>query len=548
MCITSLTSSCLANVRRAPVLASSIAILLISGTFAEAGNIWDGGGGDDNWGTGNNWNPNGSPGPGSGNDLFFAGTTRLTPFNNYTPFDDWRHVTFNAGAGSFNITGNAIDLFGKIENLSTNSQTAGFVSIALNSATLNEFNPVNGNLTITSTNIFTNGNQLKVFGNNGFSLSFSSGTNIQQAGSVAINQNSTVIYNSAHSYTGDTFINAGALQFNSGASAASSIIRVGDTSGVAAARLSMASGATVNSTVVVRPGSSGTKTISSLATSGTGTVSGGVFLDADVSTSSALGGTLAFTAASFDLKNQRLTVEGTGATTISSALGNSVGSGKLTKNDSGILSLTSGSNNYSGGTTVNGGLLAVNNASGSGAGTGSVTVNNGGTIGGNGFFTGNAIINSGGAIAPGNSIGSLDTGSLSLTSANASFEFELDLGVLDADLLNVTGTITLGGGNLDLSLLNAPLSLAFPQTFLIASNDLSEAVNGTFGSFTGLPAGYGVIVDYDFLGTDSLGRIGDGNDIALKIVPEPATAVWGLAVSLLAFGRRSRARRQSTGA
>ena len=53
-----------------------------------------------------------------------------------------------------------------------------------------------------------------------------------------------------------------------------------------------------------------------------------------------------------------------------------------------------------------------------------------------------------------------------------------------------------------------------------------------------------VELDYAFLGVDSLGRVGDGNDIALTIVPEPATAVWGLAVGLLAIGRRSRARRQ----
>ena len=130
-------------------LATALAALLASPSV-QAGNTWDGGGADDNWGTANNWNPDGAPTPGSANDLFFGGTTRLTSNNNYTAFDDWRNIIFNVGAGAFTLTGNSIDLFGKIENLSTNTQTVNFTSIALNSASANEFNPVNGNLTIGS--------------------------------------------------------------------------------------------------------------------------------------------------------------------------------------------------------------------------------------------------------------------------------------------------------------------------------------------------------------------------------------------------------------
>ena len=44
------------------------------------------------------------------------------------------------------------------------------------------------------------------------------------------------------------------------------------------------------------------------------------------------------------------------------------------------------------------------------------------------------------------------------------------------------------------------------------------------GTITGVPANYVVSVDYAFNGTDSLGRVGTGNDLAVTItLPEPST-------------------------
>lgn len=63
------------------------------------------------------------------------------------------------------------------------------------------------------------------------------------------------------------------------------------------------------------------------------------------------------------------------------------------------------SNVYTGGTAINGGVLAVRNTKGSGLGTGAVTVGAGGTLAGNGRIalgSGNAItVASGGRVAPG---------------------------------------------------------------------------------------------------------------------------------------------------
>jgi autotransporter-associated beta strand protein len=84
------------------------------------------------------------------------------------------------------------------------------------------------------------------------------------------------------------------------------------------------------------------------------------------------------------------------------------GSG-LVKSGGGTLILT-GSSSYSGPTIVNEGHLVVNNASGSGTGSGAVTVSSGGILSGRGTIAGALTVASGGKLAPGNSPGTLTTG------------------------------------------------------------------------------------------------------------------------------------------
>ena len=73
-----------------------------------------------------------------------------------------------------------------------------------------------------------------------------------------------------------------------------------------------------------------------------------------------------------------MTVNGTGNTLISGNVGGMGSVSDLNKDGGGTLTL-SGANTYTGGTAVNGGTLLVNNALGSGTGTGAVTVTNSGT-------------------------------------------------------------------------------------------------------------------------------------------------------------------------
>ena len=88
--------------------------------------------------------------------------------------------------------------------------------------------------------------------------------------------------------------------------------------------------------------------------------------------------------------------------------------GALTKTGPGTLRIT-GVNAYAGGTVIGAGRLLVNNSTGSGTGSGGVTVD-GGILGGTGTIAGVVTVNSGGTISPGTSSA---IGKLTLNSAPA---------------------------------------------------------------------------------------------------------------------------------
>ena len=173
--------------------------------------------------------------------------------------------------------------------------------------------------------------------------------------------------------------------------------------------------------------------------------------------------------------------------TVSAAL---AGTGALIKSGTSTVTL-SGVNTYTGPTTVNGGTLSVNGSIASSSG---LTVNAGGSIGGNGLLPSTTI--NGGTLAPGNSIGTLTIqGNLVLTSAAA---YIVEVSPTQADRTNVTGTATLAG---TVQAVFGPGSyIARTYTILSAAGGRS----GTFGSLTtsGLPAGFAAAVSYT--GTDAI--------------------------------------------
>jgi fibronectin-binding autotransporter adhesin len=115
----------------------------------------------------------------------------------------------------------------------------------------------------------------------------------------------------------------------------------------------------------------------------------------------------------------------------------------IVKTGNGTWTLTA-SNSYTAGTTVNSGGLRVNNNTGSGTGSGAVTVNNGGTLGGTGVIGGAVTVNAGGALAPGVSAGTLTVSNSLTLNPGAALNFEL--GATNAsDRITVSGALALGG-------------------------------------------------------------------------------------------------------
>jgi autotransporter-associated beta strand protein len=117
--------------------------LAVSAITARADtHTWTGGGGDNNWNTTANW---GGTAPVSGDSLVFAGTSRLTPNNNFSAGTTFSNVTFDSSAGAFTNSGNSFALAGEIVNHSTNLQT---LNLGFSCSPTGTVNTASGDITI----------------------------------------------------------------------------------------------------------------------------------------------------------------------------------------------------------------------------------------------------------------------------------------------------------------------------------------------------------------------------------------------------------------
>ena len=175
----------------------------------------------------------------------------------------------------------------------------------------------------------------------------------------------------------------------------------------------------------------------------------------------------------------------------------------LEKIGSGTWTLT-GSNTYSGDTTVSAGTLLVNNPAGSGTGLGDVTVAGGATLGGNGSISGSVTLLDTATLAPGNSVGTLAIG----TDLNLSGQTVLQFGLGTAsDKVVVSGNLTLGG------LLNLTNTGGFGAgTYTLFT--YGGTLGGTLPAIGLQPAGYSVAVD-----TNTAGQV--------RLVVQAQTPVFG---------------------
>jgi autotransporter-associated beta strand protein len=217
----------------------------------------------------------------------------------------------------------------------------------------------------------------------------------------------------------------------------------------------------------------------------------------------------------------------------------------LTKTGLGTQVLAGLNNSYTGATTINEGTLLVNGSLDAAAGK--VTVNPNGTLGGTGTIARDVDVF--GTLSPGASIESFDTGNL-LIGETGTLDNELgrDGGIPVSDIVNVTGAVTLAAGaNLKLTLFAGLDQPVFKDIFYLVANDSDDAVTGVFTKLDGVDAALGEGSTFTWNSqswkitytADAGLSFAGGNDIAIKVVPEPAT-MGLLAIGALAMLRRRR--------
>ncbi len=115
----------------------------------------------------------------------------------------------------------------------------------------------------------------------------------------------------------------------------------------------------------------------------------------------------------------------------------------LLKSGAGLLQLTA-ANSYNGGTTVRDGTLCANNVTGSGTGSGAVTVESGAAVGGSGVITGAVTVAANGTLDAGELAGAVGTLTVnaSLTLAESA-RVTCDYNASTGDKVVVNGTLTL---------------------------------------------------------------------------------------------------------
>ena len=192
--------------------------------------------------------------------------------------------------------------------------------------------------------------------------------------------------------------------------------------------------------------------------------------------------------------------------------------GSIEKIGTGTLTL-SGSNTYTGGTTVTSGILLVSNVSGSATGTGAVSVNTG-TLGGSGIIAGAVTFGTnsgtGAFLAPSKGVKKPATlaiqGALTLNDDSTCL-YKLDTKRAKADEVIANGVVIDSGAKFSLRP-SGTIALTTGQVFTVISNTSASPIAGTFHN---LRDGQIISVNGSNLQAGYTG--GDGNDLVLTVVP-----------------------------
>ena len=325
---------------------------------------WDGGGANNNVTTAQNWV--GDVLPGANSDIIWAGTTRLAV--NVDIGGPARTWTFDNTAGAFVISGVAFTLSDGITNNSAATQT------------------INNDITLTLAQTWNAASGSLVFGGNiangGFLLTIGGGSNtsasgiISGTGGLTKSGAGTLTLSGANSFTGATTVSAGVLNVRNatglGTTAAGTTVSSG-------AALQLQGGIAVGNEALSLNGTGISNDGALRNVSGNNSWAGTITINSTIRINSD-SGTLTLDVASGNAitgSNDNLQFGGAGNVTVNDVI--ATGTGTLTKDGTGTLILNA-ANTYTGATTVNAGVLNLQNATGLGTIAAGTTVTSGAAL------------------------------------------------------------------------------------------------------------------------------------------------------------------------
>jgi len=448
-----------------------------------------------------------------------------------------------AGKGVLNLSGGVLET-GRALTTGTSAQATASGTVNFNGGVLRALAANPNFMTVTTANVLNGG---AVIDTNSYDVTIAQSLLNGGAGGLTKQGAGVLTLTASNSYIGATLVSGGTLKAGHANAFGSAAITIGSGATLDLDSRAIANAITNDGGTLANAGSyQGTQSLAGSATFGAlagtlavvnggaatlgGAMTGTVSIAAGGAATLAAGGSLAQASLT---NNGTFTVNRTDTLSFGTVIS---GSGGLVKLGSGTLTLT-GSNAYTGNTTVSAGRLAVNGTLGSG----SLSVAAAAWLSGNGTINGPVAVQ--GTLGPGNSAGLLTMQSLDLLSSSTT---AMEIGGTSRgtgyDAIDITSLSGLGFGGL----LELNFTSTFPDNTSFDLFSFSGSPAGTFSSVTATGS-YGSLTFVKQAGvwtaqsgTQTISFTEATGDVL--VVPEPATAASGgaAAVGWALWARRRR--------